>query len=329
MEGPSPAHDYLEGLDLDLVAALQVAPRAGLRLLADVLGVSVSTVSRRLSRLRHERMLRIVGQVPWSVFSDSNPCHVWIATRPGAAAAVARAIARMREARFVAVTTGQADVYCILHPARRQDAAALLVDRVPAIDGVVSAHSELGLRMYASGATWRLQRLSEHQLSRLHTASAPPPAGTGSEAVRDGSGVLALLQDDARITAAEAARVLEISPSTAYRTIQSLLDRGVVVPRVEIEPSLLGYALEVVLSLSASPGAVAETAGALARHPSTRYVSTVAGHSSMIHQGLFHSEDDLAEFLTVDLADLSGIRAFEVSVIARVLTRYWSPRERT
>lgn len=329
MDGAPPAHDGLEDLDLDLVAALQVAPRAGLRLLAEVLGVSVSTVSRRLGRLRQERTLRIVGQVPWSVFSDSNPCHVWIATRPGAALSVAREIALMPEARFVGVTTGRADVYCILHPTRRQDAAALLVDRVPAISGVVSTRSELGLRMYASGATWRLQRLDEDQLSRLHGACAPAVGGTVSAAGRDGSGVLALLRDDARITAAEAARVLDISPSTAYRTIQSLLDRGTVVPRVEIEPSLLGYALEVVLSLSVSPGSVAETAGSLARHGSTRYVATVAGHSSIIHQGLFHGEDDLAEFLTVDLAVLPGITAFEVSVIARVLTRYWSPRERT
>ncbi|MGH3499900.1 MAG: Lrp/AsnC family transcriptional regulator [Nocardioidaceae bacterium] len=321
------APDGLEGLDLDLVAALQTAPRAGLQLIAEVLGVSVSTVSRRLARMRRERALRVVGQVPWSVSSDSNPCHVWIAARPGAAPAVAREIARMPEARFVAVTTGRADVYCILHPARRQDAAALLVDRVPAIADVVSTRSELGLRMYASGATWRLHRLDERQLSLLRAGCRHAATGAVSTANPDEYGVLALLQDDSRITAAEAARVLDISPSTAYRAIQSLLERGVVVPRVEIEPSLLGYPLEVVLSLLTSPGAVAETAEALAWRPSTRYVSTVAGRSSIIHQGLFRGEDDLADFLTVDLAGLPGVTAFEVSVVARVLTRYWSPRE--
>lgn len=327
MDSALAARDGLEDLDLDLVAALQAAPRAGLQLIAEALGVSVSTVSRRLARLRRERALRVVGQVPWSVSSDSNPCHVWIAARPGTAPAVAREIARMPEARFVAVTTGRADVYCILHPARRQDAAALLVERVPAIGDVVSTRSELGLRMYASGATWRLHRLDESQLSHLRAGCGQVATGAEGAASRDEYGVLALLQHDSRITAAEAARVLGISPSTAYRTIQSLLERAVVVPRVEIEPSLLGYPLEAVLSLSTSPGAVAETAEALAQRSSTRYVSTVAGRSSIIHQGLFRGEDDLADFLTVDLAGLQGITAFEVSVVARVLTRYWSPRD--
>lgn len=327
MTDPAAAQDGLDEVDLDLVAALQVAPRAGLPLIASALGVSVSTVSRRLARLRRERGLRVVGQVPWWVSSDGNPCHVWIAAQPGAAPSVAREIARMPEARFVAVTTGRADVYCILHPARRQDTAALLVDRVPAICDVVSTRSELGLRMYASGATWRLPRLDESQLSRLRAGQGPAAAGTSSETNRDESGVLQLLQDNARVTAAEAARVLGMSPSTAYRAIQSLVERGTVVPRVEIEPSLLGYPLEVVLSLSTSPGSVAETAGALAGHRATRYVSTVAGRSSIIHQGLFRGEDDLADFLTVDLAALPGITAFEVSVVARVLTRYWSARE--
>ena len=140
-------------------------------------------------------------------------------------------------------------------------------------------------------------------------------------------GAVELLRHDGRASAAEVARALGISRSTAYRLTQSLLRRGLVRPRVEIEPALLGYALEVVVELHAAPGAIQQVADALARHPSARYVSIVAGTSSVIHHGVFRDEEGLATFLTHDLAAFPGITACEVSVMLDVLRRYWIGRE--
>ncbi len=89
-------------------------------------------------------------------------------------------------------------------------------------------------------------------------------------------------------------RELGIGQSTAYRVTQSLLQRGLVRPRVEIEPALLGYALEAVVALTVSPGGMREAARTLARHPSARYVSTNAGAFSVVHQGVFRDEEDPA-----------------------------------
>lgn len=325
--GSPPANTRpLASADLDLVAALQAAPRASVRLLAEVLDTSVSTVSRRLTRLRDQHVLRVVGQVPWSVFSDSHPHHVWITTRPGHAGRVADEIAGWSQARFVAVTTGQSDVYCILHPQRREQVADLLAVQLPAAQGVAGTHSELGLRMYASAPTWRLPRLRDDQLHKL-SAVFPPPF-TGEPFVQlseEESRAAVLLQQDGRATAAEAARLLDVSSSTAYRMLHSLLERGIVRPRVEIEPALLGYPLEAVLSLHTAPHSTPEVADALGMHASARYVSTIAGRCSIIHHGVFRNEDHLADFLTHDLAELPGITALEVAIVLHILTRYWSP----
>ncbi|MFC7404890.1 Lrp/AsnC family transcriptional regulator [Georgenia alba] len=314
----------LEPGDLDLVAALQIAPRAGVRLLADVLGVSPATVSKRLARLRERHALRIVGQGPWSLGSDATPYHVWIATRPGWSDAVAEAITELDEAQFVAVTAGRADVYCILHPFHRSDGAALLGTRLPAIDGIVRTRAELGLRRYFSGSGWRLRRLDAEQEAQLaeHRQGPLPKAAEvlGPDEVR----VAGVLRHDGRSSTAEIARQLGMSASTAYRVTQSLLSRGLVQPRVEIEPAVLGYPLEVVLSTSTAPGSMEDVARALSDLPSARYVTTVAGTSSVIHQALFRHEDDLADFLSQDLGRQRGVTTFEISVVLRVLTRYWS-----
>ncbi|NUW40568.1 winged helix-turn-helix transcriptional regulator [Nonomuraea rhodomycinica] len=316
----------LDDADLDLVAALQIAPRASAAALADVLGMSPSTVGRRLGRLEERRVLRVIGQAEWSVHADGNPRHVWVKTAPGATERVAAALAELPEAQLVAETTGRADVYCALHPADRAQARELLTTRVPAVPGVVSTHAELVLRALTKADSWRLRRLADDQVKALAEAEEPLPARPAVTGPEEG-GVLRLLRANGRITAAQAARALGMSQSTAYRAIQSLLRRGVVRPRVEVEPALLGYALEVIVALTTSPGAIQPVAEELARHPSARYVSIVAGTTSVIHQGVFRHEEELGDFLTRDLAHLPGINALDVSVVLRVLRRYWIRRE--
>ncbi|RNG19608.1 Lrp/AsnC family transcriptional regulator [Streptomyces botrytidirepellens] len=324
----------LDDADLDLVAALQVAPRAPLSALADVLGSSASTVGRRLARLADERLLRVIGQVEWPMLAEGTPMHIWVATDPGQARTVAGRLAELPEVPFVATTTGRADVYCSLHATRRAGARELLMSRIPSVPGVRSARTELVLRASTKSDSWRLRRLGDDQLRALREVAEPlnEPADPADPAtVADFSteelGAVELLRHDGRASAAEVARALGISRSTAYRLTQSLLRRGLVRPRVEIEPALLGYALEVVVELHAAPGAIQQVADALARHPSARYVSIVAGTSSVIHHGVFRNEEGLAEFLTHDLAAFPGITACEVSVMLDVLRRYWIGRE--
>lgn len=322
--------DALDDADLDLVAALQVAPRAPLSALADVLGSSASTVGRRLARLADERLLRVIGQVEWPMLAEGNPMHIWVATVPGQARQVAGRLAELPEIPFVATTTGRTDVYCSLHATRRAGARELLMNRIPSVPGVRSAHTELVLRASAKSDSWRLRRLGDDQLRALREVADPLDEAAEPATVAGFSdeelGAVELLRHDGRASAAEVARALGISRSTAYRLTQSLLRRGLVRPRVEIEPALLGYALEVVVELHVAPGAIQQVADALARHPSARYVSIVAGTSSVIHHGVFRDEEGLAAFLTHDLAALPGITACEVSVMLDVLRRYWIGR---
>ncbi|MEV0616406.1 Lrp/AsnC family transcriptional regulator [Nonomuraea sp. NPDC050404] len=318
----------LDAADLDLVAALQRAPRAGVRLLAEVLDVAPSTVSRRLTRLVEARLLKVISQLNWSVLTEIHPQHLWIAARPGAAGRVAKDVAALPETQYAALTAGRSDVYCILQPSARAQNADLLTERIGGIDGVLSSHTEIVLRSYASATTWLLDRLTPGQEARLRAENpaAPRPADT-SEPNADERRVVRALQEDGRASAADIARRLGLSQSTAYRLAQSVLDRRLVIPRVEIEPALLGFPLEAVISLTAEPRAIRDLAATLGRHPSARFVSTVAGISSMIYHGAFRDENDLDQLLTGDLAALDGIRTVEVAIVLRVLTRYWLPRE--
>ncbi|WP_410579330.1 Lrp/AsnC family transcriptional regulator [Amycolatopsis sp. lyj-108] len=316
--------------DLDLIAALQVAPRASVAALAEALDVSASTVGRRLTRLEEQRILRVIGQVEWRARARGNPRHVWVTTEPGASGSAAKALARFPEVQLAAETAGRSDVYLAVHVPDRAQARELLAERIPGVAGVAGTHSELVLRALTRADSWRLHRLSEEQqeiLAREQVVPGTPDGLDADEVGPDERRLIGLLAGNGRITAAEAGRILDLSQSTAYRLIQSTLRRGIVRPRVEVEPAQLGYELEAVIALTITPGAIEAVAGELARHPSARYVSIVAGTASVIHQGVFRNEDEMADFLTRDLAPLPGITALQVSVVLRMLRRYWLYRE--
>ncbi|WP_031468860.1 Lrp/AsnC family transcriptional regulator [Sciscionella sediminilitoris] len=314
----------LEPDELDLVAALQVNPRASLSLLAEALDVSVNTVRRRLSRLYEQRLVRVIGQLDWSQSGDGNPWHVWIAAECGKAEQVAAALAALDEVQMVATTAGRSDVYATVQPAHRETVHTLLTEGIQELPGIRSARSELVLRAFTKSSSWRLPRLGERQLAVLR-AEEPPEPETG-EIGADELTAVRLLHEDGRISAAQVARELGVAPSTAYRMTRSLLDRGIVRPSVEVEPRLLGYRLEALIALDVAPGAIDTVAETLAGHSSARYVTTVAGTSSVIHGGMFTDEEALTEFLTTDLAALPGIGSFEVSIQLNVHKRHWLRR---
>ncbi|RCV53406.1 AsnC family transcriptional regulator [Marinitenerispora sediminis] len=317
----------MDDLDRDLIAALQHAPRAPVNVLADVLDTSPSTVKRRMHRLLAERLVRVIGQLAWSAFSDAHPRHVWISTAPGQAQDVARRLAARPEIQLVAITSGRADVYCVAHPPSREHVRDLLTRDIPSVPGVAATQSDLVLRAVTRADSWRLDRLSAEQVAALAPRSDPPPTAARPGPLSDQETRAArLLHADARLNSGDLARALGASQSTAYRLIQSLLERGVVRPRVEVEPALLGMRLEAVLSVSAAAGSIADVGTALARHRSARYVSVVAGASSVIHHGAFRDEDQLADFLSDDLAGIPGVTAVQVSVVLDVLRRYWIHR---
>ncbi|MGW2512655.1 winged helix-turn-helix transcriptional regulator [Streptomyces scopuliridis] len=325
-----PAEQLLDDVDLDLVAALQIAPRTPVNALADVLDTSPSTVARRLSRLREERLLRVVGRLDWSLITTENPRQLWITCEPGRSEEVARRILELTEVQTLLLTTGSADIYCSVYPLHGTDIFDLLTRRLPGIPGIVSAESQLVLRAYAMGQSWRVHRLSDDQTERLreHAVLITRERFTSPDQLSElERRTLELMAANGRIPAADIARELDISRSTAYRTAQSLLESGALRPRVDIEPAVLGFPLNALLSLTVLPQAIPDLLDSLGSHPSARYVSMVAGSSSVIHYGVFRDEEDLARFITTDLGAFPGITTVNTCVGVRVLRRHWRARD--
>ncbi|MCU1510838.1 MAG: Transcriptional regulator, AsnC family [Arthrobacter sp.] len=321
---------FLDQTDLDIIAALQVAPRVPANSLGEVLGVPTSTITRRLNRLQKERLMKVIGRFAWPLILSGNPQQLWVRCIPGQAAQVAEQLKAFPEIQFVMTTSGTGDIYADLFPLRGSDIDHLLTDRIPSIKGNKSVESRLVLDSRRVGQSWRLRRLTPGQTDAL-AAHIDPVNQTSLDSMEQLTDVefrtMLELGRNARASAAEVARTVDVSSSSAYRAIQMLLGTGAISPRVEVEPSAVSFPLSAVISLQVKPKSIGSVLDQLAAHDSARMVSMVTGKAPVVFHGLFRGPEELAAFITQDIGALPGIQTMDTCVGLNVLRRYWMDRD--
>ncbi|MFJ9543276.1 Lrp/AsnC family transcriptional regulator [Streptomyces sp. NPDC101225] len=319
----------LDPMDLDLIAALQHAPRAPLDVLARALDSSARTVTRRYTRLVDAGVLSVICEVDWSLLAEGMPVNVWIQTEPGQAAKVARRLANRSDTPFVATTAGSGDVFCMLHGSTRAATATAVTTSLPEIEGIRLLRTAWVLRRLTSTAAWRLPRLEPAQLAAL-SAHAITPDATAAEFVDHLSDLeraaVDLLRNDARLAYSYIARALGITESRARRMVGPMLDSGLLRPRVEVDPRLLGYQIEAVLDIACRPNAVNRLTASLTKHDATRFLALTGKTAMLTYVGVFRDERQLADFLTADFDGGEEITSVECSLQLDVFKRYWIPR---
>mgnify|MGYP001072834349 CR=1 FL=1 len=325
-KGYSGSVQPLDALDISLVAALQHSPRASLNTLSDVLTISPSTVSRRLSRLIDDALIRVTASVSWSIRGSGHPSVLWVQVAPAQIRDAASALAELPEAQSVYIVTGEANIRCLLHPRADGDISELVLDVIPQIPGVERISSHGILASSSRSADWTVPGiLSDGQIDLL--GGRWDAAGSGEQEGqlrRTELGVVDQLVANGRITAVQIADELDITRVTAARALETMLSSGLVRPRIDVEPGLLGYPVEVFAQISCAPSAVADLVAVLGQHPNVRTASMTAGAVAVAVQANVANETALYEFVTEDLGKLEGISDVRLSTKLETVKRNWS-----
>lgn len=327
---PRAGRPLLDETDLDIVAALHIAPRVPTAALAEILGIPTSTASRRLTRMQDERLLHVVGRFAWELITSSNPFELWITSAPGQSRAVLAELLRIPDVQFVIHTSGAADLYVNLFPLLGSDHEELLAVTIPSIPGIRAIDSRMILEPAKVGQSWRYRRLDAERTAALE-AHASVVTEAPIEDLHQLSELefetMRMLGANGRVTAAEVGRTLGVSASTAARAIRLLIHSGAVSPRVEVQPDLMGYPLNGIVTIDVRPRDIRGTLDALAAHPSVRLLSTVTGSAPVSLAGVFEGPAALAAFVRDDLGALPGVRSVQSVAGLRLERRYWIDRE--
>jgi len=214
--------------DLQVVHALQEAPRAPWSVLASVLGTDARTVSRRYDDLVSSGSLRIMatpgprmlGQIRWALLRAE--------TLPGQAEKVARQLAIWPMATTIRVLDGSFGIYALLSGEDNRAIWRAAQDRIARTPEIVTADIHTIIESLDVGRAQRLDSLSRTQVAALRTYAtklAPPDREpthlTGADAA-----MFTLLNVDGRREVAAVAAALDRNPSWVSRRISRLKADG-------------------------------------------------------------------------------------------------------
>ena len=248
--------------------------------------------------------------------------HAWVRCRSGRVPDVAEALARLGITQLVVTLAGTADLMAELTLEDAADMPDVVTRVLPSIDGVEHVEARLVLRPFRRAGQWRIQADAGAPQDAQEPSLAPPAALTDAE-----QRIVAHLMRDGRASLAELAGHADVSEPTAHRLLQHLVDRRALSFRVEVEPALVGFPVEAVISVQVRPQAVDALAAHLALDPNTRCLFGTSGASQLFWHVLCRDSLHLWDVVTRRLGELDGVLASEVGVVMRAYKRCGIVRE--
>jgi Lrp/AsnC family transcriptional regulator for asnA, asnC and gidA len=138
------SNHQLNELDFALLVLLQQDGRMSFTVMAEKLGVSISTVRTRVTKLLEEKTIQIVGRVNPEKVGFHAYAHIKIAVRPAnLIEKVAQSLQGLREVSFLAITSGDFDLEVDVMCRDNNHLVKLINEEIARIEGVFQTKTDM------------------------------------------------------------------------------------------------------------------------------------------------------------------------------------------
>jgi DNA-binding Lrp family transcriptional regulator len=271
----------IDEIDLSLVHALQIAPRAPWTLVGEVLGVNPVTAARRWERLTDDQVAWVTCYPGQGLATQHVVAFVEVDCEPAERHQLVEILTQDPRVATVEVIASGRDLFLTMFVADLGALSRFLLDELSVLPGVRGTRTQLGTGIYAHGAGWRLDALSADQKERITRASPSQPAGhdVPAAAVR---ALLLALGHDGRRSASQLAQSVGASPPTVRRHLSRIEREQLLSFRCEVANVVSGWPVIATFWASVSPDDLRQTAQAVAGLPGVRLCTAVTGASNLL-----------------------------------------------
>ncbi len=141
-------HLTLDELDYAILEQLQQDGRRSFTDMAEHLGVSVSTIRTRASKLIDDKTIQVVGRVNTERVGFHAYAHIKISIRPAKLIeSVAAQLQEYREVSFLALTSGDFDLQVDVMCRDNNHLLEIINDRILRIEGVHQTKTDMYLKI--------------------------------------------------------------------------------------------------------------------------------------------------------------------------------------
>lgn len=133
--------------------------------------------------------------------------------------------------------------------------------------------------------------------------------------------IITLLRQNGRRSNVEIGRQLRIAEGTVRKRIERLLREEVIQIGAWADPHKIGYQVYINMELQVRLSDIEQIGRRLAKLPEIFFLGLSTGRSGIFAGCCFRSNDHFHEFMTRDLARISGIESISTTIITRILKR--------
>jgi len=316
----------LDELDLALVDALQVNPRASWAALGDVLELAPVTLARRWQRLAESGAAWIsVSLSNWG----SRGAVVEFLCRPGSELSVARELSEVPNISTVCVTTGEYQVLALMLAPTLAGISVALLEALPVPDAVV----RLRTHVYGStfgGIFWRLGVLNRMQMDQVRDELGKPPSPIAraettpqSRSLDSGDHALFLaLGHDGRRAYTDLADDLGSTPQAVKRRLDRLRRHGDIVFRCDVARSLVGWHSMALFWIRVPDADMQVVGRSIGTWSETRHCAAVASPANLCVIVNLRSLEHLDELLLRLARDHPSVEVVDRRLVLRQVKVY-------
>ena len=311
IRGRHVAQDLVDELDLELVHALQLDPRASWTALGRVLEIDPVTAARRWDRLEQAGLAWTFG-VPGPA-ARTGMLRLMYGELESAHGGLDAAIEDLLDRPHVLYLHHMTGSRCLLAGIAVADlpaASAFVLRELDAVPGIRAHHPELLVTTYGDAGKWRLGTLEPARQQALRgdgsrTGPNVRPLDATDEAL------IRALTTDARLPHTDLAARVGTSEATARRRLTRLLADGRLRLRCEIAQSVSGWPVTAALWCHVPPTRLAAVARAAANLPETRLAAGMTGTENLLLITWLRDAADLPDLqarLATRFPDLTVVR---------------------
>jgi DNA-binding Lrp family transcriptional regulator len=317
----TPSRGTLDELDLALVNALQVAPRAPWAQLARPLGVDAATLSRRWARLRDSGEAWVTCYAAPSQVTYGALALIEVSCLPQAREALAERLARHPQAMSVELVAGSCDLLLTVATATMSLMSGYVL-ALGRIEAVTATRTHLVQHVHRDGSEWRMDSLSRDQRRDLtETEDGGVRTAAAATLTPEDRVLLLALAEDGRRSVTSIAAELGRPESTVRRLLHSLLHGGRAVLRCDAAHLYAGWRSSATLWMSVPPAQLMAAGDELSRLRSTRMAASVSAEANLLSVVWLHALDDLARYEVQAAARITSVRMLNRAVNLRWIKR--------
>lgn len=267
-------------LDLEIVNALQINPRAEWNRIADALDLSGPTVARRWAFLAEEGLAWITPSPGQRYLSAGWSAFIQLSSLPGESEALIQRLCAEPAFGTVSMVTGSHDVFLDCFASSHEELMDIVTGSFPGLPGITHRDVVFVTKLYRQASEWRSGTLEPGRARLVSTESKPAPTGYSPD--RLDALLLKELAVDGRASWADLGAACGVSPQTARRRVERFLASGYITLRCDASSAVNRGLREMTLMLNIPALYVDDVGRYFAAQPNCRLCAQVLGAQNLV-----------------------------------------------